>query len=504
MLIPEHPPTLRERALLTARAQKDPKVRQLIIEACRRDPAFFINFACWTFDPRQEQPHIPFILYPYQVELVHWLEERLREKQDGVIDKSRDMGVSWVVMGWLLWHWLFDHGFQALIGSRSEYQVDNRLIDSHFGRLEYMIQRLPGFLKPEGFNFRQHRTHMKLVNPQNGSAIKGEASHGNFGRQGRFNVVFFDELAFWDKERQFAAWRSASEATRTRIAVSTPNGDGNLFYRLVHEGKTPHLRLHWSLHPLKDEAWYEAQKQRLTDAELASEVDISYHAAESELVYPEWKDVPHEELAYRPDWPLYASWDFGLDTTAVIWWQRDPESGRIHCLDAIERKNVTIDWFLPFFTGVIPENQLHLYTVNDRAKVNAHKGWGNAVHFGDPTGSSRHVGTGLSVLDILRNHGIYVYTNNKARDFMTRRHMTAIGLRDVICNVSDGPVSAAIVDERMRAARKGPDGKPIHDATSHIRSAVEYFFVNLPPFRRRERPEAMKRVMIYDTLFRRK
>jgi hypothetical protein len=82
--------------------------------------------------------------------------------------------------------------------------------------------------------------------------------------------------------------------------------------------------------------------------------------------------------------------------------------------------------------------------------------------------------------------------------------MTAIGLRDVICNVSDGPVSAAIVDERMRAARKGPDGKPIHDATSHIRSAVEYFFVNLPPFRRRERPEATKRVMIYDTLFRRK
>lgn len=501
MRLPDHPPTLRERGILTVAAQKDPNLRQAIRERCRRDPAFFINFACWTFDPRKENPHIPFILYPYQIDLIHWLEERLVQKQDGVIDKSRDMGVSWVIMAWLLWHWLFDESFQALIGSRAEYQVDNRLIDSHFGRLEYLIQRLPAFLKPQGFSFRQHRHHMKLVNPENGAAIKGEASHGNFGRQGRFNVVFFDELAFWDKERQFAAWRSASEATRTRIAVSTPNGAENLFYQLVHEGKTPHLRIHWSLHPEKDEEWYEKQRQRLTDVELAAEVDISYHAADAELVYPEWQDVVFTEVSYCPSWPLYVSWDFGFDTSCCIWWQRDLETGRVVCLDAVERKGVTIDWFVPFFTGEIPPDRLHLYTVEDRAKVEAHRGWGHAVHFGDPAGGNRHVGTGLSVLDVLRNHGIYVYTNKQARDFVTRRHMTAMGLRETVCNIADGPVSARIVDERMRAARKGKDGKPLHDVTSHIRSAVEYFFVNVPPFRRREKPQAARRLMRYDVLF---
>jgi len=501
-MLPKHPPTLRERALLTVKAQRDPKVRNAIVERCAKDPLFFINFACWTFDPRKENPHIPFILYPYQQDLVLWLEERLQNKEDGVIDKSRDMGVSWVVMAWITWHWLFDDSFQALIGSRAEHQVDNRLIDSHFGRLEYIVSRLPSFLKPPDFSFQKHRTHMKLVNPNRGSAIKGEASHSNFGRQGRFNVVFFDELAFWDKERQFAAWRSASEATRTRIAVSTPNGADNLFYQLVHEGKTPHIRIHWSLHPEKDQAWYEKQRQRLTDAELAAEIDISYHAAESELVYPEWRDVPLVEAEYDPGSPLYVSWDFGFDTTACIWWQRDPKTGKITCLDAVERKGVTVDWFIPFFTGEIPENRLHLYTVDDRAKVAAHRGWGHAVHFGDPAGANRHVGTGLSVLDVLREHGIYVYTNNKARDFVTRRHMTAMGLRETVCNVSDGPVSAAIVDERMKAARKDKNGKPIHDVTSHIRSAVEYFFVNLPPFRRLQKPEPAKKVMRYDALFR--
>ena len=156
MRLPDHPPTLRERGILTVAAQKDPNLRQALVERCRRDPAFFINFACWTFDPRKENPHIPFILYPYQIDLIHWLEERLVQKEDGVIDKSRDMGVSWVIMAWLLWHWLFDESFQALIGSRAEYQVDNRLIDSHFGRLEYLIQRLPAFLKPQGFSFRQY------------------------------------------------------------------------------------------------------------------------------------------------------------------------------------------------------------------------------------------------------------------------------------------------------------------------------------------------------------
>lgn len=499
MLIPEAITSVKERARLTLLCQRDLAIRELVIQRCAEDPAFFLSFAGWTFDPREDQPDQPFLLYPYQVELLRWLEERLRLGEDGVIDKSRDMGVSWVVVGWLLHHWLFHPGFQALIGSRTEAQVDNRVIDSHFGRLEYLIRHLPPWLVPEGFKWNKHRFHMKLVNPANGAVIKGESSQGNFGRAGRFNVAFIDEFAFWDPGKQLAAWASLSGATKTRLAVSTPNGMDNLFAELVHSGKIPHLRLHWSLHPKKDEAWYAKQVQRLTSRELLQEVEISYRADESELVYPSWASVPKEPLSYQPGWTVYCSWDFGLDTTCVIWWQRDPATGRIHCLDAVQRKGVTVDWFVPFVTGEVPRDWPHHYTEAELDKIAAHREWSTPIHFGDPAGKNRHVGTGLSVLDVLKAHGIYVYTNQKARDYLTRKQMTEIGLRDVVCNVNPGnPVDAAIVDEAMSQARKDDQGKPVHDGTSHLRSAVEYFFVNLPPFRRVAQPEPVIRRMAYD------
>ena len=172
-VLPERPPTLKERGQLLVLAERNPVLREEIRQRCREDVAWFVNFACWTFDPRLleegKSPHLPFILYDYQVDLLRWYEERFTRREDGVVVKSRDMGASWCAIVWLLWHWLFTAGFQALIGSRTEELVDNRLIDSHFGRLDYLLGRLPAWLKPKGFSPRKHRFHMKLINPETGA-----------------------------------------------------------------------------------------------------------------------------------------------------------------------------------------------------------------------------------------------------------------------------------------------------------------------------------------------
>jgi len=36
------------------------------------------------------------------------------------------------------------------------------------------------------------------------------------------------------------------------------------------------FRLHWRLHPLKTQEWYEKQKKQRTKLEVAQELDISY------------------------------------------------------------------------------------------------------------------------------------------------------------------------------------------------------------------------------------
>lgn len=75
------------------------------------------------------------------------------------------------------------------------------------------------------------------------------------------------------------------------------------------------LRLHWTLHPEKDEAWYSTQKERMTEDEIARELDISYDLSASGTVFG--KEFSYEthcfEQAYEPNKHLsiIRSFDYG-------------------------------------------------------------------------------------------------------------------------------------------------------------------------------------------------
>lgn len=59
------------------------------------------------------------------------------------------------------------------------------------------------------------------------------------------------------------------------------------------------IRLHWSVHPEKDQAWYEEQKSRMTVDEVARELDINYALSASGTVFKnEFKE--HLHVFYTP------------------------------------------------------------------------------------------------------------------------------------------------------------------------------------------------------------
>lgn len=255
------------------------------LKAYYRDhPVDFINDWGMTFDPRNLEINlpadIPFLLFPKQVEFVEWIVKMWRSRSNGMAEKSRDMGASWVIVGIAVWMWLYYPGIVIGFGSRKEEYVDDSgNMKAIFPKIRYFISHLPREFRPGGYSEKTHATYMNIVNPDNGAAIIGEAGD-NIGRGARAGIYFVDEAAFLERPLKVEA--ALSQTTNCRIDVSTVNGEDNPFATKKFSGNVPCFTLHWKDHPAKDKAWYEAQKAKIGDPVIiAQELDIDYMASAS-------------------------------------------------------------------------------------------------------------------------------------------------------------------------------------------------------------------------------
>src|SRR4051812_43210253 len=135
----------------------NPRLEALEIELCRRSVEYLFDSWAWTYDPRNagtELPtRLPFDMWAKQREFLRWLDARSEANEDGLAEKSRDAGFTWLMVGWS-WHkWRFVPGFDIAFGSRVMELVD-RLgdPDSIFEKLRMFYRNLPRWLLPEGFD----------------------------------------------------------------------------------------------------------------------------------------------------------------------------------------------------------------------------------------------------------------------------------------------------------------------------------------------------------------
>lgn len=289
---------------------------QAEIYKCSKDPVHWFNHWIWTYDPRGMAlglpANIPFVLRPKQVELVAWLEERESTQTHGLIEKSRDEGMSYVVLGFFLHRWLFVEGFAGGVGSRKEELVDKKGDPKTlFHKFRDMFSKMPDWLKPKGFVEKVHDNYMRIINPDNGATITGEAGD-NIGRGGRTTMYFLDEWAF--VERQEAVDAAISQNTNVHIKGSTPNGIGDRFHQDRFSGRYSVFTMPWRANPDKNWTvtfngkviypWYEKQLATLDDVVLAQEVDINYAASvEGVLIPSAWVQASldaHKKLQIEP------------------------------------------------------------------------------------------------------------------------------------------------------------------------------------------------------------
>lgn len=306
---PDYQTVFAERAKKLETLRANPALLVAVKMHYKQCPWDFISDWGMTYDPRKMMEgglaNIPFILWPKQVEYLQWLDQHYKTGERGLVEKSRDCGVTWLSVGYSVTRWCFDDGFAAGFGSRKEQLVDKLGDpDSIFEKIRHFIRNLPVEFLPEGFDYKKHCTYMRLVNPETDASITGEAGD-NIGRGGRKSIYLVDEAAFI--EHQDAVDAALSQTTNCQIDISTFNGNGNAFYTKQQrfQGTSRHFVFDWRDDPRKDEAWYQKQKEEQSEVTVAQEIDRDPNASNTDAFIPaKWVAAAvdaHLKLKFAPD-----------------------------------------------------------------------------------------------------------------------------------------------------------------------------------------------------------
>jgi phage terminase large subunit len=262
----------------------------------------FIRDWWWTYDPRNVAkglpPVIPFTPFAKQVEFLHFVAGCYVRQLNWLTEKSRATGISVLVCGAMAFLWRFQPGFGGGLGSRKEELVD-RLGDPNclFEKIRLGLYTLPAWILPPGFDRKLHDNHRRLINPDNGATIIGEAGE-DIGRGGRSSLYVLDEHASIERADRVEA--ALSQTSDCIGYVSTPKGNANLFFRHRFSGQTPVFSIRWQDDPRKTPAWRRAQDAKFDSYINEQELELSYTALQGGSVIPPDWIAAAVEIELRP------------------------------------------------------------------------------------------------------------------------------------------------------------------------------------------------------------
>ena len=232
---------------------------------CSQDPVHFMRKYCIIQHPTRGKMY--FNLYPFQEDSL----TRISQNRYTVILKSRQLGISTLTAGYALWRMIFKEDFNVLVIATKQDVAKNLVT-----KVRVMHDNLPAWLK--GRALEDNKLSLRF---KNGSQIKAISSKGDAGRSEALSLLIFDEAAFIDRIDEI--WTAAQQTLATggdSIMLSTPNGTGNLFHKTWVDaeagGQFHPIKLHWTLHPERDEKWRELQTELLGEKMAAQECDCDF------------------------------------------------------------------------------------------------------------------------------------------------------------------------------------------------------------------------------------
>ena len=233
-----------------------------------KDVFYFSQF-CWVVNPMLGR--VKFDLYPYQKSVLYqFLKNRFN-----IILKFRQAGITELMSLYCLWLCLYHPNKKVNIIS-----IKDTVAKKVLKKIKFMYKNLPWYLQTPIVNGRFGEFgSASTIEFNNGSIIESIPTSDQAGRSESLSLLIIDEAAIlrWAS----TIWASALPTLSTggsAIVNSTPYGVGNFFHSTWVEavsGGNPFnpIRLHWQMHPDRDEKWYQEMSTALGPKRTAQEID---------------------------------------------------------------------------------------------------------------------------------------------------------------------------------------------------------------------------------------
>ena len=269
---------------MAVQGQPKKSLKELIAEEyrkCALDPIYFMKKYCVIQHPQRGK--IPFHLYNFQEDCL----QDFKNNRFNIILKSRQLGLSTLSAGFILWKMIFNTDFNALVIA-TKVTVAKNLVE----KVRVMHDLLPIWLRDGGnSSVEDNKLSLKL---KNGSQVKAIASSPDAGRSEALSLLVFDEAAFIDDIDSI--WTAATPALSTGgscIALSTPNGVGNWFHKQwmgAEEGTNEFnpIKLHWTVHPERGQKWRDEQTAVLGEKLASQECDCDFVSSGNTVIDAEY------------------------------------------------------------------------------------------------------------------------------------------------------------------------------------------------------------------------
>lgn len=263
--------------LLSAR-----EMRQELL-MCSESPAYFIDTYVHIYDV-DEREWVPFRLWPAQVRALR----SMHEHNLLVILKARQLGLTWLALGYILWLMLFRPVAVALLFSRRDDEAQHLL-----WRLSGMYRRLPEWVYARGV-LTDNAHEWELSNGSMAHAFPTSA-----GDSYTATIALADEFDLVeDQGRLINAVKPTVERGKmillSRADKKRPNTEFKKTYLGAKEGGAGEdstgwypIFMPWHARPDRTPAWYEAQKREaLVRTGGLDDVYEQYPATDAEALAP--------------------------------------------------------------------------------------------------------------------------------------------------------------------------------------------------------------------------